>query len=345
MAEENDNDEMIPQPPPFPPEMVKDTENETVAHEVREYLWGKGPIDYSIVSAHLNRESVSRCVEFEMRELPPNFFWRVRILADLYNLTEHLDKIRSFLNRQESKPIDLDRSIAGTITLWEIGDDSQKKFAVEYYEYLVTHPLANQKFAELLKCLEVFGNRVSPKPLRSRMEQEIAVLSGRESSEPEAGVEKRAVEELVLNDFFFIEETNKSRQRISAIADADQRLHELIRVYLQLTDDAGAEYFNLWTQQQIRRTAEAEGSEKVIEAFRQTVGKSGKIEDGDEIYYKVRAYNAIEFFLGTLTGEEAEIINKNRQRQFAPLHYMAIPLHIGDVEEEQEEEDESENEK
>lgn len=344
MAEENNNDENLPQPKPFPPEMVEDAESKTVAHQVRDYLWGKGPIDYPLVSAHLNRDLVSRFVEFEIRDLPPEFFWRVRILADLYNLIEQLNFIQSFLKRQENKPEDLDRSVAGIIILEEIGDEPQKKFAAQYYEFLVSHPLANQKFEELLECLEVLGSRVAQNPLHTRMEQEIKILASRESSDPEAEVEKRVVEELVLNEFFFIGETNKSRARILAIADANQRLLELIRAYLELTDDAGGDYFKLWLQQQIRRAAEAEGNEKVIKAFRFIVTTLGKMPSADEIFCKVRCYNAIEFFLGKLTAEEELFMNKNRQKQIDPLRYMPVPLHIEDVEEEEMDDDETENE-
>lgn len=340
MAEENNKDESLPQPKPFPPGIVEDAESKTVAHQVRDYLWGKGPIDYPLVSAHLNRDLVSRFVEFEMRDLPPEFFWRVRILADLYHLIEHLNFIQSFLKRQENKPEELDRSIACTIILEEIGDESQKRFAAQYYEFLVSHPLASQKFEELLECLEVLGSRVNPNPLHTRMEQEIKVLSGRESSDPEAEVEKRVVEELVLNDFFFIEETNKSRARIQAIADGNQRLLELIRAYLELTGDAGGDYFNLWLQQQIRRTAETEGNEKVIKAFRFIITTLGKMPSADDIFYKTRCYNAIEFFLGELTTEESVFMNKNRQKQIDPLRYMPVPLHIEDVEEEEMDDDE-----
>lgn len=338
MADEN-NRELPPQPKPIPPDMTPDPESKTVGNAVRDYLWGKGPIGYQNVSAHLNRDLVSRFVGFEMPDLPPQYFWRLRIIADLYNLKEHLDFIQSVLKKQEAKPVELDRSIACAIILEEIGDEGQKSFAAQYYDYLVSHSLANRKFAELIKCLAVFGRRVSPNPLRSRMEQEVKTLSGRAASEPEAGTEKRAVEDLLLNEFFFIEEANKSRDRISAIADGNMRLLELIRAYLQLTDDAGADYFNLWTQQQIRRTAEAEGNEKVIEAFRFVV------KSVDEIFCKVRAYNAIEFFLGSLTPEEESFMNKHRQKQIDPLRYMPVPILIEEPEAESEEEEEAEEEK
>ena len=349
MANIYDNDEVAPQPKPFPPEMVEDAESNTVAHEVRDYLWGRGPLNYESVSAQMKRDLVLKFVEFELRDLPPQYFWRVRIIADLYNLKEILKFIQSVLNKQESEPVLLDRSIAGTIMLEEIGDEGQKKAAEQYYEYLVTHRFANEKFGELIQCLAVFGNEVSPNSLRTKMEQEVKSLAAREASEAEAGTEKRYIEGLADNEFFIIEEANKARERISTIGSQDARLLELIKAYLHLTDDDGGEYFFLWTQQQIRRTAEAEGKEKVIEAFRFTVGKLGKMEAADEKFCKVRSYNAIEFFEGKLTNEEEEFMSKNRHKQIDPLRYLPVPLHIEDpVEEELEDEEpetESEDEK
>lgn len=344
MANIYDNDEVAPQPKPFPPEMVEDAESKTVAHEVRDYLWGRGPLSYENVSAQMKRDLVLKFVEFEVRDLPPQYFGRVRIIADLYNLKEILKFVQSVLNKQESEPILLDRSIAGTIMLEEIGDEGQKKYAEQYYEYLVSHRFANEKVGELIQCLAVFGNEVSPKSLRTKIEQEVMSLSAREAGEPEAGTEKRYIEELADNEFFFIEEANQSRERISKISSQNERLIELIKAYLHLTDDGGGEYFFLWTQQQIRRIAEAEGREKVIEAFRYMVGKLGKMEAADEKFCKIRSYNAIEFFEGKLTAEEEEFMNKNRHRQIDPLRYLPVPLYIEDPVEEEFEDEETEME-
>ncbi len=344
MADENNNnDENQPQPKPFPPEMTDNAESKTVGHLVRDYLWGKGPIDYQNVSAHLNRDLLVRFVEFELRDLPPYLYWRVRILADLYNLKEFLDFFESWLNKQEAEPNDLDRSIACTIILKEIGDSARQKFAVNYYNYLVSHRFANQKFEELVKCLAALGNDAEPNPLLTRMQVEIKTLETREAAgDAEAGVEKRVIEEIVDNDFFFIGEANKSKRRLSTIADKNKRLLELIRVYLELTDeDGGAEYLNLWIQQQIRRTAESEGNETVIEAFGFTVKSFGELPSAaEEIFCKLRCYNAVEFFFGKLDAQEGVFMKKYERRQVDPLRYMPPALHI-DVEE-IEEDDEAE---
>ena len=345
MANQYDNDEVAPQPKPFPPEMVEDIESETVGHEVRDYLWGRGPISYENTSAQMKREFVLKFVEFEMRDLPPQNFWRVRIIADLYNLTEILKTVQGMLGKQESEPVMLDRSIAATIMLEEIGDETQKKNAAQYYEHLVSHRLANEKLAELIECLATFGNEISPKSLRARMEQEVKNLAAQ--GEGEAGMEKRFIEGLADNEFFFIEEANKARERISKIGSADERLNELIKAYLHLTEDDGGDYFFLWTHQQIRRTAEAEGKEKVIEAFRLIVNSLDKMEAADKKFCKTRAFNAIEFFGVKLNAEEEEFMNKNRNRQIDPLRLIVVPLHIEDPpdeEEDFEDEEETENE-
>lgn len=344
MANNYDNDEYAPQPKPFPAEMVADIESSTVAHEIRDYLWGKGPIDYENVSAHMKRPLVLKFVEFELPDLPPQYFWRVRIIADLYNLVEILGYMQTVLTRQESEPVELDRSIAGTIMMEEIGDERQKRGAARYYEYLVSHQFADQKFAELIQCRAVFGNRVSSDSLRARMEAEIKSLAAREASEPEAGTEKRYVEDLADNEFFFIDEANKSRERIDAIDAPNQRLLELIKAYLYLTDDDGGEYFQLWTHQQIRRAAEATSSGRIIEAFRFMLANLDKLDKADKNFCKVRSLNAIEFFEGKLNEDEAAFMNKNRNKQIDPLHYIEVPLHYEEPEEEEEDFDEDEDE-
>src|SRR5687768_15937297 len=278
---ENDNEDREYTPKPFPDELVENPEIETVAHQVREYLWGKGPVEHANVSAHMKRDLVSKCVEFEMPDLPPQMFWRVRILADLYALREHLGYIESLLNRQETEPVDLDRSIACTIILAEIGDEGGKERAVQYYEYLVTHRFAGEKFEELIQCLGVLGNRVSPGSLQKRIDQEAKSLAAREAQDPDAGVRKRNILGIADNEIFFIEESNKSRRRISEIAP-ERRLKELIYAYLTLTDDGGAEYFDLWTQQQIRRTAEDGGNDPVVDAFRAAIGDLDKLGARDK---------------------------------------------------------------
>jgi hypothetical protein len=340
MTDRNNTDENPPQPRAFPPEMVQDLDSQTVSHEVRHYLWSMEPVYYENVSAHMRRDLVARFVAFEMRNLPPENFRRVRILADLYNLKEILELVESFLNRRETTPDELDRSIYATIILEEIGGEAHRGRAAQYYEYLVSHPLAVERFADLVRCLAAFGNRPRPDSLYARMQLEIRNLSAREASQPEAGVEKRAIEELADNEFFLIEEANKSRQRIAAIADPNARLLELVKAYLQLTDDAGAEYFDLWTQQQIRRTAEREGNERVIEAFRFTVRNLRQTEPEDEVFSKVRALNAIEFFLGKLDADEEEFMNKHRRNQIDPLRYQPVTPHFEEPHESEEEFDE-----
>lgn len=326
MVDDNNNEELSPQPKPFPVELMVDIESETVAHAVRDCLWGKGPIDYGIVSAHMRRDLVSKFVGFEMPDLPPVFFWRVRILADLYNLKEHLEYVQSLLNRQEKEPDELERSMACTIILAEIGDSAQKSFAYQYYEYLVAHRFANEKFEGLIQCLAALGPQVSPDSLRTRMENEIKALAMRESADPEAGVDKRAIEDLINNEFFFIDEANASRRRISAIEDSNARILEVIRAYFELTDDGGAQYIDLWIQQQIRRASEALGPERIIESFRMALRSPG----ADSAFVKVRSANAIEYFLGKLNPEETEFMVKNRKIQIDPLRYMPLPLHIED---------------
>ena len=344
MAEEYNNEEAPPEPKPFPKEMVADPESKTVGHQVRDYLWGKGPIDYALVSPHMKRELVLKFVEFEIRDLPPQYFWRVRIVADLYHFTELLGFLQSTLKRQENQSVDLDRSIANTITLDEIGDEGQKTFAVQYYEYLAQHRFANEKFHELIKCLAALGERANAARLRTRMEQETRSLASREGSDPEAEVERRDIEDLIENKFFIIEESNKSRRRILGISDLPSRLRELIKAYLELTDDGGAEYFALWVQQQFRRIAESNGAQLVIEAFRRAVRDLGKLNVRDSTFCKIRCYNAIEYFLGTLEPEEAEFMNKNRQKQIDPLRYMPVPLHIDMPDEEEPDEADEEEE-
>ncbi len=343
MANTYDNDEAAPQPKPFPSEMVADIESSTVAHQVRDYLWGKGPIDYENVSAQMKRALVLKFVEFELPDLPPQYFWRVRILADLYNLKEILDFIESVLDRQETEPVLMDRSIAGTIMMEEIGDEAQKKRAERYYEYLVAHRFANEKFAELIQCRAVFGYRVSSDSLRARMNAEIKSLAGRETAEPEAGTEKRYIEELLDNEFFIIEEANKARARIDEIRVPKERLTELIKAYLLLTDDEGGEYFHLWTHQQIRRMAEAHGNARAIEAFRRMSADLGEMERADKNFCRLRCYNAIEFFGGTLGEEEAAFMDKNRNKQVDPLHLIVVPFHIEEPEEEMEDFEEDED--
>ncbi len=345
MAEENYDEENILTPQPFPSEMVSDLDSKTVAETVREYLWSMEPIYYEDVSAQLKRDLVSRFVDFEMPDLPPENFRRVRILADLYYLKENLKFIESLLNKNESTPPELDRSIYSTIILREIGDDNQKKYAAQYYEYMVAHRFADKKFDSLLECLAVLGNDVRPNSLRSRMKQEAKSLAAREAAEPESGTKKRHIEGLADNEFFIIEEANKARARISNIAVIDERLLELIKVYLLLTEDEGGEYFALWTQQQIRRIAETEGKEKVIKAFRFVLSKLDKLEAEDELFCKVRTFNAVEFFDGELTESEAEFMKKNRRRQVDPLQLINVEPHIEPHEEEEKlDDDETEEE-
>ena len=332
--EEEDYDEQnTPQPKPFPPEMVDDLESKTVAHKVRQYLWQMEPIYYEDVSAQMKRKLVSRFVGFEMPNLPPNNFRRVRILADLYFLKENLEFIESRLNKKEAKAPELIRSIFCTIILREIGSEAQHKHAAQYYEYMVSHRLANKTFAELLECLAVLGRDVRPDSLQTRMEREAKSLAAREAEDNDAGTEKRYIEGLADNEFFIIEESNKSRARISKIGSDDARLLELVKAYLLLTEDEGGDYFALWTQQQIRRAAERDGNEKVIKTFRYVLSNLG--ESADVLFCKTRAYNAIEFFGGKLNAEEITFMKKNRQRQTDPLQVITVPPYIEEEEEEE----------
>jgi hypothetical protein len=332
MANELENDDFEAQPRAFPKEMMADLDSQTVGHQVRDYLWGKGPIDYEIVAGSLDRRLVLKFVEFEMQDLPPQNFWRVRILADLYALRELLTPIGRFLNRDEKDAVALDRSIAGTIIFKEIGDESHSAVASEYYDYLVSNQFAGEKIAELLNCLAAFGNEKESESLKKRADREVRSLSTREAGEPEAGIEKRYLEDLANNEFFLIDESNKSRSRIDAIEPAGERLDELIRAYLCLTEDDGAEYFQIWNHQQIRRYAENNGRDSVILSFRKVLGEIKDLPAGDRKFCRIRSLNAIEFFGGKLTDDEFAFLEKNRVKQLDPIHLIEVPPHFDDPE-------------
>lgn len=344
MAEENYDDENIAEPQPFPPEMVNTPQSKTVAMKVREYLWSMEPVNYGDVSAQMDRELVSRFVGFEMPGLPPERFRRVRILADLYNLVENLEYIELLLNKSESTPSEVVRSVYCAIILREIGNENQKKIAAQYYEYLVRHPKAETKLDTLVEALAALGNDVGPNSLISRMEREARSLAAKEPVEPEAGPEARYIAGLLDNEFFIINGSNKARERFSRIASIDERLTELIRAYLLLTDDEGGEYFALWNHQQIRRIAESEGNEKVVEAFRSVLSSLGRLDAEDELFCRIRAYNAIEFFHGEPTESEAELLERSRDRQVDPLQVIPVEPYVERIEEPEATDDETETE-
>ncbi len=344
MAEENQKDnETIPEPKPFPPELTESGEAESVGHMVREYIWGKGPVDHMSVSGNLNREWVSKFVEFELDGLPSRYYWRVRILADLYNLSEILPNLQMVLNRKEAEPDDLDRSLATSVMLEEIGDEANKERARSYFPYLVAHKMAEDKYPEMINCLAAFGNSVEMDPLKSRMEKDSAALIAKDDTDPDSGTKGRDIEDLVGNEFFFIEEANEARERIDGIKDPGARLTELINAYFELTDDGGAEYFSLWTQQQIRRAAEADGAETVISALRAALKQINKFKEADEEFCKIRCFNAIEYFNGKLGSEESVFMAKNGHKQKDPLRFIPLEFHFGEPDDEVEEDDELED--
>lgn len=351
MANENEIDDFSPQPEPFPKDLVADPESRTIANHVRDYLWGKGPVDYENVSAHMKRSQVLRCIEFECRALPPMFYWRVRILADLYGLRELLGPLSEKLRRAEAEPDDLDRSIATTIMMRELGDPQMTVGAASYYEYLVGHQHSGQKVQEMIHCLAAFGPDLRPDSLRSRIDREVRGLAQREAGEPELGAERRHIEELALNQLFFVNESNRSRARIDAITPSDARLMELIKAYLYLTEDDGGEYFELWVHQQIRRVSEAEGNETVVRAFREILSQLDRFSGADKKFCRVRCLKAIDAFEGKLDEAETEFLAKSRYSQLDPLQRITIPIDYEDPDdhgdgpkgaEEDEEDDEEE---
>ncbi len=333
----NENEEFDLQPRPFPKDMVADIESNTVAHQIRDYLWGKGPVDYENVSGSLDRRLVLRFVDFELQDLPPDKYWRARILADLYALRELLPTfVRGVDGDVNSETIE--RAIVSTIILREIGDAQMIEKAGRSYDRLVGHPDAGDKIEELLQCLAAFGNEKTDETLKKRIDAEASSLTSREASEPEAGVERRFLEDLANNELFFIHESNRSKARIDRIQPDSARLEELIRAYLTLTDDDGAEYFQLWTHQQIRRHAEKSGRDGVIDAFRKIFGEVKSLPGADLKFCRIRTLNAIEFFGGVLGDDDKVFLDKNRVKQLDPLHLITVPQHIDEPEEIVEEE-------
>jgi len=102
-------------------------------------------------------------------------------------------------------------------------------------------------------------------------------------------------------------------------------LNELIRVYLDLTDDCGARYLSLWTTRTLRRLA-AGRTASVTAAFRRNAAAAAEFSREDSIFCRVRCYNAIEFFGGFLDGAEAAFMAKHRRNQRDVL--ALVPIHI-----------------
>ena len=310
-------------PRPLPASAIAGPEEAVVQRAIRVYIWGAAPLDYSRVTRQFRRDLVEKFVRFELDGLPAARFWRVRILADLYYLAELVPGLRMLMNHRESTSAESERSVVCTIILEEVGDQQAREYAAQYYEHLVARPRARPE--ALLKCLGVLGDAVSPDSLKSRMGHDIDVLQHEEASDAEAGVERRALEEILDNDFYLIAQANLAHRRVAAMAGSEQRLRELIRIYLELTDDGGADYLACWTQRVIRRFADINGPVPTIAAFRAVAQSLGELPEEDRIFAAVRCCNAIEFFGGQLEPAETTFMRRHRGRQRDPLSYVPPP--------------------
>jgi len=318
-------DDTEPAPRTPPPGFVAGPGEKLVHEIVRNYIWGKGQLEHAAVTSQLNRDMVAKFVLFELDGLPASRYWRVRILADLYHLVELLGTFEGLIDLKHGGRASLERSVACTIILYETGEKPYRTRADEDYQGLVAHAEAELILEELTECLGVLGPGTSPDSLQRRFVARMQQLAQRAAADPEAGVELRALEEVRDNEFFLIQESNKARQRLAGFTDPEQLLNELIRVYLDLTDDCGARYLSLWTTRTLRRLA-AGRTASVTAAFRRNAAAAAEFSREDSIFCCVRCYNAIEFFGGFLDGAEAAFMAKHRRNQRDVL--ALVPIHI-----------------
>jgi hypothetical protein len=336
MPDNFDSGAAEPTPRTPPPGFVAGPAEDLVFENVRGTIWGKGPVEHANVTAQLNRKLVAKFVAFEMNGLPAARFWRVRILADLYYLTELLGTVEGLIDRNGSGPESLERSVVCTIILYEVGDQAGRARALEYYQGLVANAGAGAVLEALTECLGVVGLGVPPEPLQRRFGIRMQQLAERAAADPDSGMEMRALEGVLENEFFLIRASNMARQRLGAFTEPAPLINELIRVYLDLTDDLGAQYLSLWVTRTLRRLA-GQDAATVIAGLRHNAAAAASFPAEDSIFCRVRCYNAIEFFGGFLDAAETAFMAKHRNNQRDVLAPVPIHLPVAEVVEDDEE--------
>ncbi len=280
------------------------------------FLFGREPKDVGIAPQGLDRDKVLAYLQERLEKpIEPTPVWRVRLVADAYELRELVPAFDKLLGTAPEKPDEYSKGIALVTAKAEVGDAKQRTEANDYYENtLVMHREACRYFPKLIVLYAALGPESSSQSLRKSIERELKRLEPRIEKDYESRIRYLELEALQNNDVPEAEESHKTKGNLLKLRDVRQRVRSLAEIYLGVEN--GGPYLDSWSVRHLRRAAREAGLPAMAEEIREVLNRID-IKALDELEKEVvrrRALRAIDYFDGPLDPKERRFVEKTKTK-------------------------------
>jgi hypothetical protein len=248
-------------------------------------------------------------------------FARARRLVDYYDLRSVSDHFRNFLDRKETSAVEFEQSCHCVTVLADAAEPNLNQEANHYFDYLVKHRLAVERYDAVLEVLETLEAKADPQPLADRWAREMKELEVRAKTDLEADNQYQRLDQYLNNELPRVLETNQLRYRILALPDPAQRIDELVRYYLGWERDSTTEMY-WWSARWLRREYQSPNAELVLQTLRQRIAEieAAKIPAAERVFPKVRTLHALQFLGVELTPGEQRYLARPDAKQIDILY-------------------------
>ena len=254
------------------------------------------------------------------RSLHANSFQRARRVIDYYDLKSVLDHLEKMLDRKEDQPRQFAQSIEIVMTLAQVGNENNRGIAVNYFQFLVGHKLADEYFEQLAGAVDAFGSELKVDSLEKRLASEFEQLKAKGKTDRASDDEAENIDGILHNDLPKAVSQRNLREKIAANPDASKRIDELCRLYLGWSESEDLE-LTWWAARQLRAAAR-DGKNDLIIASLKSVSKeieASDLSDEEKLSYRLRSARAVRFFGGVLSTKERFVLSQPDEGQIDVL--------------------------
>lgn len=299
--------------------------------ELETFIFSPDIYKAEIVPRKLSPEKVGRFLSEKVDgKAKLKVFIQVEKAAKFYETFEVVEKYKKFLNKNETNPEDVCRSIIITRIIALLGHGEDINFARQYYKYLVERADSVEEFEALILLYDAFNSVSDSDVLHKKINTKSAALEAKKESDDDARIEYLELVGTVNNKLLRAEKAQEVKAEILKTSDRKKRIEEEAKFYLTITA-AYSEYLQPWATDRLRRETWAVQpaeqikrednqtlKEDVIKCFQTLIKNVAGISDPqteEEKFVKIRALRAIKFFAGTISEDEENFLQNHKKEQ------------------------------
>jgi hypothetical protein len=257
-------------------------------------------------------------------------FIQVEKAADFYDSTEIVDKYKTFLDRKESGPEGVRRSIVIARIIATLGTPEDIAFAKDYYTYLISKVDTLEEFEDLIELHERLGLGLDSGAIRKKIETKAESLKPKNDADYQGRLNYLKFQETTEQKMKRAEQVQQIKDKALRESDRTKRLQEEVRMYV-LNEGGYIDHIPVFSARRLRRESWAaqpaeqfkrndarplkEDVVKSLRSFLDKLGSLPNITPENLEAFRLRLLRAIKYFDGKLSEDEQSILRSNHGRQ------------------------------